>query len=529
MIRLNCQCGKGVKLPADRVGQALACPHCKRPVRVIASMAASQPSHVDSLFVIESGPDRVGEQVFLGGGQAIKIGKSEEAELRLRAPSVSRYHSRLVPGQYGWRVEDNNSTNGLYVNGKRAKGHNLLDGDLVRVGEYELRYISEQAAAQRGKNQADETAITRAQEEQLTFLDDVAGGQTMAVPPPIPVAGGGKSRQQPPPKKPTKAEEDDEPLQFADDEWEGVVPTPKRQSGQTCPRCNTPLPPEARICVNCGTDLRSGKALRIQTDGEPITGPAPSISAYVKDCMWSLAFVADLGSLLSYIFIAILAMLLVPLTAVPVVGGRISCFRLLGVIIVCGYLCAYMFNVVLGAANGEKELPKITLTGGWWDDIFAPFFKYIATWIVALTPAIVYGVWLGGSAFASLASGGSAFSDLQIIIFQFLLWLGVVAWPFAMLAVAVGGFDAFMRPDLIVYTIFRTLVPYILTCVMTALAFGSSYAIEILLATRLGAGGNLMVAQAIGWIVSVYFWIVAMRVIGLYYHHFKKLFAWSWG
>ena len=30
-------------------------------------------------------------------------------------------------------------------------------------------------------------------------------------------------------------------------------------------------------------------------------------------------------------------------------------------------------------------------------------------------------------------------------------------------------------------------------------------------------------------LVEVYVQIVAMRAIGLYYHHFKQRFAWSWG
>jgi len=29
--------------------------------------------------------------------------------------------------------------------------------------------------------------------------------------------------------------------------------------------------------------------------------------------------------------------------------------------------------------------------------------------------------------------------------------------------------------------------------------------------------------------IEVYFTIVAMRTVGLYYHHFKERFAWSWG
>ena len=73
-------------------------------------------------------------------------------------------------------------------------------------------------------------------------------------------------------------------------------------------------------------------------------------------------------------------------------------------------------------------------------------------------------------------------------------------------------------------------VPYLAACVMTALAFSVTYFLVFLLATSsFLLGGSVLATKMVSWVVNVYCWIVAMRCIGLYYHHFKSRFAWSWG
>jgi hypothetical protein len=41
-------------------------------------------------------------------------------------------------------------------------------------------------------------------------------------------------------------------------------------------------------------------------------------------------------------------------------------------------------------------------------------------------------------------------------------------------------------------------------------------------------GGGLVVTFAVAPLLQAYFGVVSMRIVGLYYHHFKKRFAWSW-
>ena len=45
----------------------------------------------------------------------------------------------------------------------------------------------------------------------------------------------------------------------------------------------------------------------------------------------------------------------------------------------------------------------------------------------------------------------------------------------------------------------------------------------------LTVAANPIVVDVVLTLVKLYCWIVAMRCIGLYYHHFKSRFAWSWG
>lgn len=44
-------------------------------------------------------------------------------------------------------IEDLNSTNGTYVNGKAAKKQQLQNGDTVEVGKYKIKFVSEAPAA----------------------------------------------------------------------------------------------------------------------------------------------------------------------------------------------------------------------------------------------------------------------------------------------------------------------------------------------------------------------------------------------
>lgn len=71
------------------------------------------------------------------------IGRGDDCDIRLPDHSVSRKHARIEPSPDGYRVSDQNSTNGTFVNDKQLDRAALLhDGDYLRVGNCIYRYLA---------------------------------------------------------------------------------------------------------------------------------------------------------------------------------------------------------------------------------------------------------------------------------------------------------------------------------------------------------------------------------------------------
>ena len=69
------------------------------------------------------------------------IGRGASAEIRLDEQRVSRDHAILVRHGRRFRLLDNRSSNGTFVNGRRIVATNLLDGDVIEVGPVFLRFV----------------------------------------------------------------------------------------------------------------------------------------------------------------------------------------------------------------------------------------------------------------------------------------------------------------------------------------------------------------------------------------------------
>jgi FHA domain-containing protein len=95
------------------------------------------------LVVVSSPILGVGEQHGLDSS-ALTIGRGGSNDLVLDGDEfASTRHARVEPRGDGVWVEDLGSTNGTYVNGaKLTRPRRLAPGDLLRVGETELRFES---------------------------------------------------------------------------------------------------------------------------------------------------------------------------------------------------------------------------------------------------------------------------------------------------------------------------------------------------------------------------------------------------
>jgi hypothetical protein len=75
----------------------------------------------------------------------LTFGRSDQNDIQLKRDEyASSSHARLEPRRDGVWVEDIGSTNGTYLNGIRlTRPKRLTPGDVVRIGETELRYETE--------------------------------------------------------------------------------------------------------------------------------------------------------------------------------------------------------------------------------------------------------------------------------------------------------------------------------------------------------------------------------------------------
>ncbi len=74
------------------------------------------------------------------------IGRLPDNDIRIDNPAVSGHHSLIINILNDSFLEDLNSTNGTYVNGKLIKKHALQHGDVVTVGHHQLRFVEDDEA-----------------------------------------------------------------------------------------------------------------------------------------------------------------------------------------------------------------------------------------------------------------------------------------------------------------------------------------------------------------------------------------------
>jgi FHA domain len=69
------------------------------------------------------------------------IGRLPDNDIRIDNPAVSGHHSLIINILNDSFLEDLNSTNGTYVNGKLIKKHAMQHGDVITVGHHQLRFV----------------------------------------------------------------------------------------------------------------------------------------------------------------------------------------------------------------------------------------------------------------------------------------------------------------------------------------------------------------------------------------------------
>ena len=130
---------------------------------------------MQALLQVKTG-QRTGDEIKVGRGEVMSVGRSAESDLQLLDLGISRFHCVLEDQTDGLVVSDLSSSNGTFVNGQRVKRHLLSEGETITLGPVTL-FVAHLAAKRRsgasglftGRGGAD-VRVVRAAEPDATAL-----------------------------------------------------------------------------------------------------------------------------------------------------------------------------------------------------------------------------------------------------------------------------------------------------------------------------------------------------------------------
>lgn len=115
------------------------------------------------------------------------VGRLPDNDIRVDNAAVSGHHSLIINILNDSFLEDLNSTNGTYVNGKLIKKHALQHGDVITAGHHQLRYVDDQEDVVSAEDEFEKTMVIEPKgqmEEQVAkaaqLIEEAATGNAAA-------------------------------------------------------------------------------------------------------------------------------------------------------------------------------------------------------------------------------------------------------------------------------------------------------------------------------------------------------------
>ncbi len=174
---------------------------------------------------------------------------------------------------------------------------------------------------------------------------------------------------------------------------------------------------------------------------------------------------------------------------------------------ITGYVFLYLQTIITSTAIGEDDMPNWPEYESWWDSAIQPYLRLLGIFAACIAPAIL-----------CLLYAGQAGRLLSIA----LLILGFCYAPMALLAVAMDDSLFGLNPLLIVPSIFRVPLEYLVSCLLLCVLLFVLGGLTVLT----DGLHQPFVSQILGMFLSLYFMVVVMRLLGLLYYTRKDRFGW---
>lgn len=179
-------------------------------------------------------------------------------------------------------------------------------------------------------------------------------------------------------------------------------------------------------------------------------------------------------------------------------------FGFFAYIFLASYFCSTYFTIIQSSAIGDSEAPEFPDASNILEDLVLPFFKVLGLALLALSPCLIYTLFIGENE----------------LIANILLIVGCIYLPMSLLAVAVLGYLGAATPIIVIPSIFKAGWLYWLAVVMLAFI----YYLEGFVSNALE--GLFIVQPMIMGVVSMYVLMTSARILGLVYRDRKEELGW---
>ena len=423
-------------------------------------LSPDSTSYVHHL-IVNPGTDSAWEMPLRNG--VVIVGREDGNDFVLDHPSVSSPHCEISVHDSRIAVKDLGSSNGTFIDEQPVTESRLLPGQILRIGEVQLR-LEEPAPA--GTPESAQAAV--------------------AVPG---VAVGVHCKYH-----------------------------PRNAARFFCPKCVGSF---CEMCVNTRQVAGKSKWFCRKCSVE-----CTSVLAREEAPLAEISFASQMVCAFKYPFKGdgIVLMCVGTILFLVVDGARwiskfVFIYGLIAVILLTifgtGYLTAFLRRVITSTAQGDEEMPEWPEIEDFASDVFAPFMQFIGTVVFCFGPMIGLTIYaLVGSNGDSAWLGWATTAAMLI---------GCIYFPMAFTAVAMADSIVAVNPLVVIPSIMRVLGQYLLTVVVLAVILLVRWLLFRLLGIILPIP---LLPTIITSLLGLYLLVVEMRILGLLYRNNKDRLGW---
>jgi len=363
------------------------------------------------------------------------IGRSPGNDHQIDDPSVSGSHCQIVVTDSEVSLKDLGSTNGTYVNRAPVLEAVLQSGQVVNLGEVEMRFESDATPAAPPMR----IRLAAVKSEPETPPDE-----------PLP--------ETPPPVAAPVALSAVPPVAAGAAFCKFHLKTPARFLCNKCRKyfcdlCVATREAEGgarKFCRSCGFEC-----VPVLVKIARPHGAAGFFNRVPGAFLYPLRGSGVLGLIVGTILFG-------GLSTIRNYGLRIGgllwlAFILMLWVIGTGYLFSYMQNIIHATVANDKEMPELPSMGDFWQDIILPCLQLVGLTLICFGPAIGVGWWMVSSQ-----------EPPTIILLISTIIIGVVYFPMAFLAVAMLDTVLAANPLQVIPSILRVPLEYLVTLIILA-------------------------------------------------------------